>query len=51
MARNGPILWENDATGSMKVFRYLPGLREAIKKSKMAAKVKKYENPVDYRIL
>ena len=27
---NGLILWENDATRLRKVFRYLPGLREAI---------------------
>ena len=30
MDRHGLILWENEATGSRKVFRYLPGLREAI---------------------
>ena len=30
VARHGLILWENDATGSRKVFKYLPGLREAI---------------------
>ena len=34
VARNGPRLWENDATGSGKVFKYLPGLWEAIKNSK-----------------
>ena len=28
--RYGLILWENDATGSRKVSRYLWGLREAI---------------------
>ena len=33
VARNGPILWENDATRSRMVFKYLPGLWEAIKKS------------------
>ena len=30
MGRYGPILWENGATGSGKVFRCLWGLREAI---------------------
>ena len=30
MARNGLILWENEATGSRKVFRYLLDLRDAI---------------------
>ena len=32
VARNGLILWENDATGSRKVFKYLLGLREVITK-------------------
>ena len=50
MARNGPILWENDATGSRKVFKYLWGLWEAIKKSKIASKVQKCKNTVNYRI-
>ncbi len=30
VGRNGLILWENDAMGSRKVFKYLPGLGEAI---------------------
>ena len=30
MDRYGLILWENDATGSGKAFRYLPGLQDAI---------------------
>ena len=30
MDRHGLILWENEATGSRKVFRYLLDLREAI---------------------
>ena len=34
VAWNGPRLWENDATGSGKVSRYLPGFWEAIKNSK-----------------
>ena len=28
MARHGLILWENEATGSRKVFKYLPDPRE-----------------------
>ena len=50
MARYGLILWENGATGSGKVSKYLPGLRDANKNSKMAAKVQKSKNPVFYRI-
>ncbi len=38
VARNGPRLWENGATGSRKVFKYLLGLWEAIKKSKNGRK-------------
>ena len=30
VARHRLILWENEATGSGKVFRYLPGLRDTI---------------------
>ncbi len=30
MARHGLILWENEATGSRKVSKYLPCLRDAI---------------------
>ena len=37
MARHGPILKDNEATGSGKVFKYLPGLRDIIFISKMAA--------------
>ena len=37
--RHGLILWENEATGSGKVFKYLPGLRDTIKKSKIAEQV------------
>ena len=50
MARHGPILKDNEATGSGKVFRYLPGFRDIIKKSKMAAKVQKSKNTSLYRI-
>ena len=51
MARNGPILWENDATGSRKVYKYLRGLRDTIKKSKKVVRTQKSKNPVFYRIL
>ena len=50
MARHGPILKDNEATGSGKVFKYLPGLRDTIKKSKIAAKVQKSKNTAFYRI-
>ena len=50
VARHGPILGENGAVGSRKVFRYLPDLREAIKTSKKTDKVNKYKNTVFYRI-
>ncbi len=39
MDRYGLILWENDATGSRKVSRYLPDLREAKKKSKNISRI------------
>ena len=51
MARHGPILKDNEAMGSGKVFKYLPGLRDTIKKSKIAAKVQKSKNTVFYRVL
>ena len=51
MARHGLILWENEATGSRKVFRYLPDLRDAILNLKMTAKVQTYQSPVNYCIL
>ena len=35
VARHGPILDDSGATGSRKVSRYLPDLRDTIKKSKM----------------
>ena len=38
VARNGLILWENDAMRSRKVFKYLPGLWEAIKNQKLREK-------------
>ncbi len=44
VARYGLILWENDATGSRKVSRYLPGLCDTILNSEMTAKVKNTSN-------
>ena len=40
MARHGLILKDNEAMGSGKVFKYLPGLRDVIFVSKIIAKVK-----------
>ena len=48
--RPGLILSQDGATHSRKVSRYLPGLRDAIKNSKIAAKVQKYKNTVFYRV-
>ena len=45
VARNGPILWENDATGSRKVFKYLWGFWEAIKIQKLLPKSKNAKIP------
>ena len=45
MARNGSILWENDAVGSRKVFRYLRGLRKPYKIKKWLLKSKNAEIP------
>ena len=39
MARHGPILNDNEAMGSRKVSKYLPGLRDTITKSKIPAEV------------
>ena len=50
VGRNGLRLWENDARRSRKVFRWLRGLWDTINKSKMAAKVQKRKNDVNYRI-
>ena len=44
MARYGLILWENGATGSRKVFRYLWGLWDTIQKSTNTSTVEKYKN-------
>ena len=38
VGRNGLILWENDATDSRMVFRWLRGLWEAIQNSKIGKK-------------
>ncbi len=45
VARHGLILWENEATGSRKVSRYLPGLWDARFLSKMSAEIPKSQNP------
>ena len=39
MARHGPILKDNEATGARKVSRYLPGLRDIIFISKVTESV------------
>ena len=44
MAGHGPILNDNEAMGARKVFRYLRGFWDTIKKSKMPAKVPKSPN-------
>ena len=48
MARHGLISNDNEATGSGKVFKYLPGLQDIIFISKIAAKVPKSGNAVFY---
>ena len=50
MARHGPILNDNEAMGSGKVFKYLPGLRDTIKKSKTATEYKQSPNIIFYHI-
>ena len=47
---HGLILRENEATGSGKVSTYLPGLRDTIFISKIAAEDQQSKNPVFYRI-
>ena len=47
---DGLILWENEATGSRKVFKYLLGLWDTITNSKNVPKVRKSENIIIYRI-
>ena len=44
MARHGLILNDNEATGSGKVFKYLPGLRDITFLSKMTATIQKYKH-------
>ena len=48
--RHGLILRENDATGVRKVFKYLPGLRDLVKKSKMGSEVQKSDFPIYFRM-
>ena len=50
VARHGLILRENEATGARKVFRYLRGLRDTIKKSKKVVRTQKSKNPAFFRI-
>ena len=50
VARHGPILKDNEATGARKVFRYPRGLRDTIKKSKKVVRIQKSKNPAFYRI-
>ena len=45
MARHGLILNHNEAMGSRKVFKYLPGLRDTIKKQKLLPKSKNPKTP------
>ena len=44
--RHGLILWENGATGSRKVSRYLPGLQEAINNLKTPNMFKNLEKSI-----
>ena len=46
MDRHGLILWENEATGSRKVFRCLLDLWEAIFQLKIAPRTQKSKSPV-----
>ena len=53
VARHGLILWENGATSLRIIFKGLPGLRDTIKKIKIAKIYKNTENsdfPVFSRI-
>ena len=50
VGRNGVRLWENDATRSRKVFRWLWDLWEAIKNSKIGKKSGNGEMTVNYSI-
>ena len=45
MARHWLILWENEATGSRRVSKYLLGLRDAIFLSKMFPETRTSKNP------
>ena len=46
VARHGPILNHSEATGSRKLSRYLPDLREAIFDQKNQKMCKNIENPI-----
>ena len=48
VARHGLILWENDATGVRKVFKYLPGLRDHRKNMKNMCSLFSGENVFSY---
>ena len=53
MARHGLILWENEATGSRNVSRYLPDLRDTMfdqHKSKQIQQSQKSSLPIDFRV-
>jgi hypothetical protein len=47
VAWNGLRLWENEATGSKKVFRGFRGLWDTIKHAKMVAKVRECRDTVN----
>ena len=48
VARHWPILNDNEAMGSGKVSKYLPGLQDTIKKTKIAAKDQQSQNTIFY---
>ena len=45
VTRLGLILWENEATGSRKVLKYLPDLRDRTQISKIVKMTEKPKNP------
>ena len=50
MTRHGLILSEDGATSLRKVFKYLPGLREAILNLKMTAQIRESKHHTCYRV-
>ena len=46
MARHGPILKDNEATGARKVFKYPGDLQDTINNSKNVPKVQKVQKPL-----